>query len=71
MENKMTINILKLLKKDNLKPCSQCVCAEFELIETMNANGLICYPYFCKACGSRSPICEKKAMARSIGFIPL
>ena len=48
-----------------LKPCSQCGCVEFEIKHAINKNGLDCYPYFCIACGNRSPIVEKKIVELS------
>lgn len=52
--------------KNKLKPCTHCGCAEFEIRKSTNSNGMECYPYFCYACGNRSPIVEKKAIALQI-----
>jgi hypothetical protein len=52
--------------KNKLKPCTHCGCTEFEIRKAINSNGMECYPYFCCACGYRSPIVEKKAIALQI-----
>lgn len=57
--------------KNKLKPCTHCGCTSFEVRKATNANGMECYPYFCCACGYRSPIVEKKSIAMGILSKPI
>jgi hypothetical protein len=57
----------RLIENQNkLKPCTHCGCESFELRKTTNSNGDECYPYFCRSCGYRLPITEKKTIALEI-----
>jgi len=67
----MSIQQVALLcqNRDKLRPCTHCGCSDFEIKQAINSNGQDCYPYFCCACGSRSPIVEKKAVAKKMGIL--
>jgi len=72
----MSNNILEALNESlvsinqkKLKPCTHCGENRFYIRKTVNNGGGVCFPYFCASCGNRSPICERKEIAKIVGFV--